>query len=74
MKKMKLPELESLLVFSKKNAISIRDFNTVGLVHLATQCPKLMEIETNSTSDNSIIICARNTPECRFSEVLYYDD
>jgi hypothetical protein len=63
---MKLPQLESFILLSSKK-ISFSDLSNIGYLHLAKQCPKLMEIRAQVQLQPVVTIASRKSSDCAFN-------
>jgi hypothetical protein len=67
LRNMKLPKLNNFTLFSAYREVSFSALSNVGLLHLAKQCPKLMEIENHNVVDGKKVIASRKTAGCIFN-------
>jgi hypothetical protein len=66
LRNMKLPQLQSFILHSSK-PISFSELSNIGLLHMAQQCPKLMEIRAQLNFKPVVVIASRNSSDCAFN-------
>jgi hypothetical protein len=66
LRNMKLPQLQSFSLLSN-DTISFLKLSNIGLLYLAKQCPKLMEIWVKARNKPLVLIASRKSAECVFN-------
>jgi hypothetical protein len=66
LRNMKLPKLQSFRLFSN-DTVSFSELSKIGLLYLAKQCPKLMEIRTKVSYKPDVLIASRKSADCAFN-------
>jgi hypothetical protein len=66
LRNMKLPKLQSFSLLSN-DTISFSELSNIGLLYLAKQCPKLMEIQAEIPNQQIVLIASRKSADFAFS-------
>jgi hypothetical protein len=66
LRNMKLPKLQSFSLLSRKT-IPFWELSNIGLLYLAKQCPKLMEIRAEVPNKPVVLIASRKSADCVFN-------
>jgi hypothetical protein len=66
LRNMKLPKLQSISLLSN-DTILFWELSNIGLLYLAKQCPKLMEIWVKARNKPLVLIASRKSSACAFN-------